>query len=109
MAKHDFGIMPCPPKSGQRFDDYEPNRYSCISVDDGYIEVVAEACMVFDSFCHTLDIPMKGLNYCGVTLIPPCSLERFAQITAKHEGLSQLTDLLRTAMADNRFVIHYGL
>ena len=38
MAKHEFGIMESAPVSGKRYDEYEPKKYNCISVDDDYIE-----------------------------------------------------------------------
>ena len=69
MAKHEFGIMETAPVSGKRYDEYEPEKYSCISIDDDYIECIQEQLDVFDSYCHTLDIPMKGLNYIMIYLL----------------------------------------
>ena len=34
MAKHEFGIMMDAPQPGKRYDEYEPWKYDCISVDD---------------------------------------------------------------------------
>ncbi len=33
MAKHEFGIMQTSPKAGRRYDNYEPQKYNCISVE----------------------------------------------------------------------------
>lgn len=108
MAKHEFGIMESAPISGKRYDEYEPEKYNCISVDDDYIEGIEQLC-VFDSFCHTVDIPMKGLNYCGVTLIPPTSIKTFLSIIGEDSEYAELRKLLIDAENKNKFVIHYGL
>ena len=42
MAKHEFGIMMDAPQPGKRYDEYEPWKYDCISVDDDYVEGIAE-------------------------------------------------------------------
>ena len=39
MAKHEFGIMESAPVNGKRYDEYEPKKYNCISVDDDHIFV----------------------------------------------------------------------
>ena len=33
MAKHEFGIMMNTPRQSERYDEYEPWKYECISVD----------------------------------------------------------------------------
>lgn len=109
MAKHEFGIMRNAPVAGQRYDAYTPKKYNCISVDDAYIEPIAEKCLAFESFCHTVDIPMKGLNYIGITLIPPTSLAKFIEIISGVDELSALSALLNTALSNGNYIIHYGL
>lgn len=108
MAKHEFGIMESAPVSGKRYDEYEPKKYNCISVSDDYIEVI-EQLLIFDSFCHTIDIPMKGLNYIGITLIPPESLEEFLTVIGDVSEYAELRKLLIDAKNRNKYVIHYGL
>lgn len=108
MAKHEFGIMEEAPKSGVRYDSYEPEKYRCISVDDDYIEQIDAKC-TFDSFCHTIDIPYKGLNYCGITLIPPKSCGEFAKLIKDIRDLQPLYFLLLRAEKDQKYMIHYGL
>ena len=41
MAKHEFGIMPKAP-GNERYDCYEPEKYSVIAIDDEYIEPCLE-------------------------------------------------------------------
>ena len=108
MAKHEFGIMESAPVSGKRYDEYEPKKYNCISVDDDYIEGIDQL-LIFDSFRHTIDIPMKGLNYIGITLIPPESLEEFLTVIGDVSEYAELRKLLIDAKNRNKYVIHYGL
>ncbi len=42
MAKHEFGMMPQAPEHGVCYDEYEPERYHCIAVDDDIIETLLE-------------------------------------------------------------------
>ena len=108
MAKHEFGIMESAPVNGKRYDEYEPKKYNCISVDDDYIKGIDQL-LIFDSFCHTIDIPMKGLNYIGITLIPPKSLDAFLSVIGDGSEYADLRKLLIDAMSRNKYVIHYGL
>ena len=74
MAKHEFGIMPVAPQPGERYDQYGPWKYGCISVDDDYLEGIIEKLTSIDFYWHALSVEGKGLAYCGITLIPPSSL-----------------------------------
>ena len=56
MAKHEFGIMTDAPQSGKRYDEYEPRKYDCISVDDDYVEGIAEKLGFIDFYWPTLSI-----------------------------------------------------
>ena len=109
MAKHDFGIMQTAPKAGERYDDYEPEKYNCISVDDDFIEQIAEKTTHIPCFWHTVDNLQKGLAYCGVTLIPPESLPGFINALYSDDNFAELAWLMNCAHKENRFVIHYGL
>ena len=40
MANHEFGIIQNQPMSKEQFYEYEPNKYSCIAVDDNFIEPI---------------------------------------------------------------------
>lgn len=109
MASHGFGIMETAPVVGKRYDKYEPEKYNCISIDDDYIEHIQEQLDVFDSFSHTLDRPVKGLNYVGITLIPPASISAFLSVIGDSVEYAELRKLLIEAEKRNKFVIHYGL
>ena len=101
MAKHEFGIMMDAPQQGKRYDEYEPWKYACISVDDAYLEGVVERLTSIDFYWHTLSVKGKGLAYCGVTLVPPCSLKAFIDVIADNSELSELKKLLENALSNN--------
>lgn len=109
MAKHEFGIMEDDPQSGKRYDKYEPWEYACISVDDNDLESAAEKLNSTDFYWHTLSVKGKGLAYCGITLVPPCSLKAFIDVVADYSGLRELKKLLERASDRNKWVIHFGL
>ena len=75
MANHEFGIMQNQPMNKERFDEYEPNKYDCIVVDDNFIEPILTDLQKVDCYWHTLQISGKGLAYYGITLIPPESMD----------------------------------
>ena len=109
MASHEFGIMQEAPVLGQRFDEYEPDNYHCIKVDDDVLELVAEQLCAADCYWHALDVPGKGLAYCGITLIPPASLPLMCDIIAEVPELADLHRMLIQAWKEDKYVIHYGL
>ena len=109
MATHEFRIMPEAPVSVKRYDKYEPQKYSCISIEDEYIEHIAVELQSVDFYWHTLSVKGKGLAYWGITLIPPSSLKDFIKIIEKDPVLSELTELLEKALDENKWVIHFGI
>lgn len=109
MAKHEFGIMKNNPKPSVRYDAYEPQKYNCISVDDDYIEQIAPRLNDVEFYWHSLDMPAKGLAYCGVTLIPPTSMEHMTEAIEPIDEHSNLAQLLQKAQSENKWVIHFGL
>ena len=111
MAFHEFGILDTAPLPGQRFDAYEPERCGCIRIGDESIEPLLNPLAVLDTYAHTLDVPWKGLVYCGITLLPPSSLERFQEILSQtHDRrLTPLWLLAERALAEKKFLIHFGI
>lgn len=109
MAKHEFGIMQTAPKKGRRYDEYEPQKYNCISVNDDYLEDIVAEFDHIDFYWHTLDVKGKGIAYWGVTLIPPSSIEAFVDVIKDVYGLSELKELSEKAIKENKWIIHFGL
>ena len=109
MEKHEFGIMPGAPLKGNRYDEYEPEKYNSISIDDIYLEDIVSSFNHIDFYWHTLDVKEKAMAYCGVTLIPPSSQKAFINVINGIKGLEALVGLIEKATRENKWVIHYGL
>jgi len=80
VAKHEFGIMQKEPLVNERYDTSEPQKYNCIAVDDDYIEPIMIELQSVACYWHTLKRKEKGLAYCGITIIPPKSMEELISI-----------------------------
>lgn len=86
VAKHEFGIIDSFEENKQ-YSDYEPEKYNCISVNDDLIEELIikynEELMAIKTYYQVTSQPGTGLDYCGVTLIPPESLKQFRDVIIK--------------------------
>lgn len=94
-----------------RYDEYEPQRYDCIAVKDDYIESILPLCSRIDTFANTTKNPFKGLNEDGITLIPPDSAAKIAEILDKigNPSFGKLIVMLKKAAEERKYVIHYGI
>lgn len=111
MAKHEFGIMEQEPSSNECFDTYEPEKYNCIAIDDNFIEPILEDLQAIDCYWHTLQIAGKGLAYCGISLLPPKSLEAFINILLS-QNKAEYTSLIQLAVQakeNGKYIIHFGI
>ena len=111
MAKHEFGIIKNKPISTDRFYEYEPNKYNCIQVDDGFIEPILIDLQNVDCYWNTLKVSGKGLSYCGITLIPPESIDTLINILSIQNNLEyiDLISLANQAKKENNYIIHFGI
>ena len=109
MAKHEFGIMQKTPEKGERFDEYEPQKYNCVSIDDDVLTKVVESLFDADFYWHTVDVPAKGLAYNGITLIPPSSTQEFISALEDIPELLELKELISVAWKQNKWMIHFGI
>ena len=109
MAVHEFGLMESPPIHGRRYDEYEPARYACIAVCDDDLDCHLQSLCAIPCFAHTLDCPMMGLAWCGITLIPPQSAREMAELLRSDPSLCALTDLCSRAADQQKYIIHFGL
>ena len=109
MDSHEFGIMTEAPQKNQRFDLYEPEKYHVIAVDDDILFPFMQDFMILPCFAHTLAQPCEGLVYCGITLIPPTAVREMVWMVSPHPKLAQLTALLKRAIKENKYVIHFGI
>lgn len=108
MAKHHFGIMEQPPKTGARYDTFEPEKYACIAVRDDDMDRVLNDIRI-PCCWHRMDRLHEGLTETGISLIPPESCERMAEQLPEERVFSALSALLRTAAEKGKFVIHFGI
>lgn len=89
MSVNDYiqSITQNAPVKGIRYDEYEPQKYNSI----------------------TVDVKGKGLAYCGITLISPCSIHSFIEVIKDYAELSELKELSAKALNEKRWMIHFGL
>ncbi|TZE80678.1 hypothetical protein [Calorimonas adulescens] len=118
MAKHEFGIIDFF-EENKWYSEYEPEKYNCISVDDDLLEELIgkyiEELMKVETYFQITTQPGHGLDYCGVTLIPPTSLKQFRDVITKANSYYQSQDLqllikkVSDAIIENKYLIHYGI
>ena len=111
VAKHEFGIMQHEPSSNESFNTYEPQKYNCIMIDDDFIEPIMVDLQRIDCYWHTRQIAEKGLAYCGITLIPPKSMEALISILSSKnkQEYTSLIGLANQAKENGKYLIHYGI
>lgn len=110
----EFGIVDNFDKN-KDYSEYEPQKYNCIAIEDDIIDDWWNELVLIKTYFHNCNRPEYALARCGVTLIPPESLEAFYDIVAndsrskKSEELINLMLLIRKAINENKYVIHYGV
>ena len=111
MAKHEFGIMQNKPNNQEKFDEYNPDKYNCITIDDDFIEPILMDLQSINTYWHTLQVPGEGLAYYGITLIPPDSMNILISILSSQNSLEyeSLIDLANQAKEENKYIIHFGI
>lgn len=118
MSTHEFGIMDSF-EENKWYSAYEPQKYNCISVNDVIIE---DLIIRFDKELraiktyHIVSTQVgKGLDYTGVTIIPPESLNQFRDVLSKANSryqspeLQALLEMLTEAIKLGKHLIHYGI
>lgn len=111
---HDFGIVEDASALPAEIE-YEPERYGCVWIDDGYLDDWQPRLEEIPVFFHTLDRPERGLARYGITLIPPASLPALEEIVLSDrrirtdEQLVELSRVIREAIRREKFVIHFGV
>jgi len=111
MPKHEFGIIDKISNDKHLYEEYEPNKYNCVSIHDDFITPILKELMKINTFFHNTSRPEKGLAYCGITLIPPTSLIEFKQIIDNFgvRELIPLSDKISEAITLQKYMIHYGI
>ena len=110
MPKHSFCIMDRAPRPGEWYSDYDPwDFYPEVVIDDIYLEEQLGRFNAIPCYWQTLDQPGGGLDYCGLTLIPPGSIPAFLAVARTLPGFGPLLPLLEQAQREEKFVIHFGI
>ena len=71
--------------------------------------------MAINNYFQVTTQPGAGLDYCGVTLIPPESLKEFKEVIIKannhyqSQELNLLIEKIYKAICENKYLIHYGI
>ncbi len=108
MLRHAFGIIPDDPRPGIRYEEYEPDKYNCIFIDDEVLLTILDELKEMKCYWHSIDRQEKGLAYHGVSLIPPEALDIFESIVSGKDNLQELQDLISQAENEQKYIIHFG-
>jgi len=110
----EFGIINDFEK-GKDYSSYEPEKYHCIAIEDDLLNDWWYQLILIKSYFHCSNRQEFALARWGVTLISPESLESFYDIVASDNrakssnGLIELMILIRKAISESKYVIHYGV
>lgn len=118
MIKAEFGMIDAFDER-KDYSGYHPERYHCLAIDDDiYVNDWWEALSCIDTL-HVYDKgslhPQKALARWGITVIPPSSLPALLEIVIadkRYHGdkrLVALADLIRQAIDQKKYMIHYGV
>ena len=109
--RHQFGIIEeFHPGSGE-YEEYAPERYGCVSVDDDLLQEAFDRLRDLDTFWHRGDRPARGFAAYGITLVPPESLPAFLA-ELRREGRPEflpLAEKVREAIRQGNYMIHFGI
>lgn len=111
----EFGIIDKFEKDKDYSSCYEPKKYDCVAIDDDFLNDWWKSLTLIKTYIHNYNRPGFALARWGVTLIPPESLEAFYDVVStdkrskSSKELIELMTLLRKAISENKYVIHYGV
>ena len=113
MPFHQFGIMDSVDKK-KSYIDFCPEKYNCVAVDDDVMDILASKLQVMPTYFFSLDKKEYGLNYYGITLIPPGSCWYLQEILSSNikqddDIYIQLLELVEKAKLEEKFIIHFGI
>ncbi|MBM7699472.1 hypothetical protein [Kurthia huakuii] len=101
---HEFGIIDDLTELG-----YEQLKPQCIVVDDDNILPIITSFSIMRTYTHALHHEGLGLNYYGITIIPPSSLATFLDIIMPVKQLSELSAMIIEAQRKQQYMIHFGV
>ena len=108
-AVHEFALLEHAPLHGVRYDTYEAPQMRCVSVHDDDIERYLDRFTSLTCYAHTVDIPCRGLCYCGITLVSPQTAREMRHLVDGDPAFDALTAMLSDAVNENKWIIHFGI
>lgn len=114
MPKHEFGIID-ELDLEKKYDVYEPEKYSCVEIDDEIIEDLLDELEKLITYFHKIGNENFGLAYYGVTILPPSSLNLFLDIIERNKNKFEedqyqlFVSLIQSAMDKKKHMIHFGI
>ncbi len=94
-------------------------KYHCISIPDNVNDDWGDDLLKIKTYYHSHNRPDIGLARCGVTLIPPNSLDEFIFLVDKKTSskytqdssanIDKLLKLLVKAKNEDKYIIHFGI
>ena len=115
LIKAEFGIIDCFDET-RDYGVYEPEQYHCVCIDDDrYIDDWWDRLRLMKTYFHCFSRPEMGLARYGVTLIPPESLPAFQDIVLSDHRINQdeqlvlLAQVIRKAIQEGKYMIHFGM
>lgn len=118
MATHEFGVLK-QFKENTWYDEYEPDKYNCITVDMQLIDYITENYLEkltkMKAYANISSQPCYGLEEDGITLIPPQSLKLLrnliieVNLKVKSIQLNNLISKIEEALQSNSYLIHFGV
>ena len=97
------------------YSDYKPKKYNCVAINDDILDDWWNELTLIKTYFHCYSRPNFALARWELRLFPPESLDEFYNIVSKHTKskssieLIDLMILLRKAISENKYVIHYGV
>ena len=110
---HEFGIIDN--LNEFSYDDYTPEKFHCVSVEDDSVQALLQPLSVLKTNLHSLDCFDFGLDYYGITVIPPESLSTFLDTVLSVKALKRNVDVIELctkiiqAKNEGKYMIHYGI
>jgi len=118
MIGTEFGIIDNFDAHGD-YTKYTPEKYHCVVIDDDlYLNdwwLALSQINAFNVSSNRILQPQKSLSRWGITIIPPESLPSFLEIVvsdkryATDKSLVALAEIIRKAIEDEKYMIHYGI
>ena len=91
-----------------------PNEFIASVEDDIIVELLEDFKLMITNPGNS-KVKFFGLNYAGITIIPPASLSYFQDIflkkklSGKSSGVCDLIAMISRAIEENKSIVHYGI